>query len=237
MMSFYIAPLLFLFANSLAMQREPAIVVIKRPVIHKPEIKHYSLLSLKEQCFVYGIKMYGKDFMKQLVEQSKARALPPHDLIEQAEKFYHACVQEIDACIGRKYPSSHYFLHEPPAQPINKVMREARAKQRLDFIKILKDSYYANNKWPAITMLAGAGYLTSVGLLLELGEDINKRDLLLRTPLMCAAKNGKVEVTQFLLDHHADIKLIDACKCDARCHALKNKHTQIANLLCEYEKM
>lgn len=228
--------ILFCLNSATSMHRQPATVIIKKPIIHTPEVKSYRVFSLKEICFAYGIKMYGQDFMNRFVEHSTTKKDAPKDLKEDAIKYYCTCFHEIDACLGKRYPTSHYFLHEPPAQPINKIIMLAHAKKRFDLVKIVMEYYYANHKWPAITLLAGAGYFDSVKILLECGDQVNHRDFLLRTPLMCAARNNQLEVIHELLKHNPDTTLIDACNLNALQHAREKMHGLIANHLIEHEK-
>ena len=209
-------------------------VDIKKPIIKKPEIKCFTVLSLKQICFAYGIQKYGKSFIQKFEEYANNKKIKVTiDIKEDANRYYYQplCF-EIDQMLNRPYPAQ--LFHAPAAQPLNKlveVVEEMHQKKRFELLAIINERYYAKLKWPAITLLAGAGYCNTVKILLDAGADINDRDLLLRTPLICAAKTGKADVVQLLIERNADLDCIDACKYAAAKHAAEHKHESILDLI------
>ena len=225
---------IFSFFNSGAMHSDSGRVTIKKPSITVPELKDYRVLTLKEICFATGIKRCGVDFITQMQGVSHRPLKITADLQRDANGYLTSCFYQIDTLIGKRYPSGVYFVHEPAAQPLNKVVLCAHARKRFDVLKVVMDYYYAKNKWPAITLLAGAGYYESVKILLECNDLINRRDFLLRTPLMCAARNNHLEIVHLLVERNADISLVDACNLNAVQHAREKKHNVIETFLNQH---
>ena len=181
-----------------------------------------------------GVQKFGKNFLAKFTELSVTKKVPLA-YVTDAQIYYQSCRQEIDHYSGKHYPKK--LFHDPPAQAINKVVEQAYAKNRFDLIRIIQDDYYAPFKWPAITLLATGGYTNSVRIMLNLCPDsINSKDFLLRTPLICAARNDKLEIVRLLIEHDADIDFKDACNCDAWCHAVRRRHEKIADLLQAKDK-
>jgi hypothetical protein len=209
----------------------------KKPIVTQPEIKRFALLSLKHLCFGYGIKMYGKDFIKEFEKNSNKQLKSTMDLTRDADEYYlRLCCREIDQMLGRPYPES--LWKEPPAQPLNKLVMQVYEKKRFELLAIINRKYYAELKWPAITLLASAaGYLGAVKILLDAGADINARNFYKRTPLICAARNGHTDVVEYFIQlPETNIDAIDLCNYDAIRHAAERKHQKIYDLLCDKKK-
>ncbi|GMP88715.1 hypothetical protein CsSME_00040598 [Camellia sinensis var. sinensis] len=69
--------------------------------------------------------------------------------------------------------------------------------------------------------LANEGDLEEIKELLELGTDVNHRDIDDRTALHVAACHGSTDVVEFLLNNGAEIDPKDHASC--RCNTLKKK--------------
>lgn len=204
--------------------------------------------TLKELCFKLGIKKFGPNFIDAFEWLSNKDVQSNADIRDSATTYYNNCYAsscaEIDGMLQKKYPE--LLLHAPAAQPIDKIVNELYQKKRFDLLKVINERYYARLKWPAITLLASAGHLTAVKILLATGIDtINDRDLYLRTPLICAARNGHPEVVEYLIENGANLDCIDLCnKYDAikyaqeririSCNAaepVKEKNREVLDLL------
>lgn len=204
-------------------------MVRERPIAVEPEIKPLKMQSLKRLCLNFGLKRYGPSFMAKFVQHSSRKLQAPQDLIDEARALQKELCAEIDYILKRRYPSQ--LIHEPPAQPINALVQEIVQKRRLELLAMVNARYFACLGWPAITLLAGAGYFGSVKLLLDSGADANAKNFLLRTPLICAAKCGRVEIVQILLEAGVDLECKDACKYDALRHARESNHQLIATMI------
>lgn len=204
-------------------------MVRERPIVVQPEIKPLKMVSLKRLCFNFGLKRYGQTFMAKFVELSSRKLQAPQDLLDEAERIKKELCGEIDTILKRRYPSQ--LIHEPPAQPINALVHEIAQKQRMELLAVVNARYFACLGWPAITLLAGAGYFKGVKILLDAGANPNAKNFLLRTPLMCAAKSGRLEIVELLLERDIDLVCQDACKYDAMRHARESGHELIATMI------
>jgi ankyrin repeat protein len=70
-----------------------------------------------------------------------------------------------------------------------------------------------------------------LGILLNVGADPEARDLDQNTPLIIAAKAGKFEAVEWLLDHGADIRAVTERNKTALDWATENGHERVARLL------
>ncbi len=194
-----------------------AMPVPNKPVLRQPEIKPYAVPSLKLLSFDSGIKKFGRDFIEEFEKNSTMGFKAYEDLKSDSREYYKLCCHEIDQMLEQRYPDS--LPKSPPAQPLHKLINEIFKKRRFELLAIVNQRYYAQLKWPAITLLASAGYTIALKVLLDEGADINARDLLKYTAAGRAAKNGKLETVKLLIQRGADLTCIDVCQKTAAQHA------------------
>lgn len=197
------------------------------------------IASLRDLCLQFGVKKFGKNFIESFTWLSaNKKAVPPKDLIDSTNEYYlsrwKAWHDEIDCILKKKYPRALH--HAPPAPQINKLVIELYEKKRFDSLSVVNEEYYASLKWPAITSLAGEGYLAAIKILIAAGANVNARNFYARTPLICAAMNGHFEVVEYLIEGGADIDAIDMCNYNAIKHAAERKHKEVHDLLCAKKK-
>ena len=95
-------------------------------------------------------------------------------------------------------------VQEAQVDKLNLIIQQAVKQKRLDILKVIMEYVYVKDGQPAICLLAAKGYAQSCSLLLENGEDVNRANILGKTPLMCAAQTGKEGVVALLLQKKAN---------------------------------
>ena len=74
-------------------------------------------------------------------------------------------------------------------------------------------------------------HMATIKQLIEAGADVNARDKSMRTPLMCAASNGKNAAVIYLLAHGADPTLVDRMGEDALREATLRNRADVVRTL------
>ena len=87
---------------------------------------------------------------------------------------------------------------------------------------------------PMVRLAASAGVKAPVRFYLRSGRDPNATDSRCRTLLLLAAKAGRTDVCRLLMESGADPTLRDADGIDALSAAIRNRHTETADVLRAY---
>lgn len=124
-------------------------------------------------------------------------------------------------------------VQEIQLDKLDEIIRSAEENKRADVIKIIIEYLYATEHAPVLCLLAGEGYLASCDILLRHGDSINRRSILGKTALMCAAQNGQYNMTHFLLSKKPDIMLRSICDNNALELAFANHHPEIGLLIVQ----
>lgn len=212
-----IVMLFFIFSSNFF----PAIVVSPS---NSPQIKKFFEFpvndTLKKYCMSFLIARYGCTGAYQQI-----RGCPPeiyarlHTHINAIKRFVFAqvgtCVQEVQE------------------DKLNTIILDAVQQKRKDVLKVIIEYFYVNEKQPAICLLASKGYSESCRHLLENGEEVDRINLLMKTPLICAAQNGYDDTVKLLLQKNANTDLQTACKKDAIVLAQEKGYASIALLIMQ----
>jgi hypothetical protein len=122
-------------------------------------------------------------------------------------------------------------VQEAQLDKLNLIIQEAVNQKRLDIIKVITQYLYTGQGQPVICLLAAKGYTNSCKCLLENGEDVNRPNILGKTPLICAAQNGHTKTVELLLQKNADSNLKTVCNKNAMELAHDNGYDNIALLI------
>ncbi len=113
------------------------------------------------------------------------------------------------------------------------IILNAVNQNRSDILRLIIERLYTSEGKPVLCMLAAAGYTQSCKCLLDNGQDVNCANILGKTPLMCAAQNGKQETVDLLLQYNADTDLKTVCNKNAIELAQDNGYASIALKISE----
>ena len=183
-----------------AMQMPP-----RKIILRTTELRSAGQLMLKERALISLMPICGIECMRLLNA--------PVDLINFNTEYVAQCCSEIEDYANMRYPK--YVPKDPPAAaPLHKVITSAHEKKRFDILQIIVEKYYAPIQWPALCLLARAGYADACSILLDLSyTDANCVDHMARTPLMNAALYGQEDVVALLLERN-DIDLLYKGRCN-----------------------
>lgn len=124
-------------------------------------------------------------------------------------------------------------VQEAQVDKLNLIIQYAAQQNRLDIIKVIMEYVYVNDGQPAICLLAANGYAEGCRHLLENGEDVDRANILGKTPLICASQRGKRETAALLLQKNANPNLKTVCNKNAMEIAYDNGYADIALLIVQ----
>lgn len=119
-------------------------------------------------------------------------------------------------------------VQEAQLDTLNLIIQEAVNQKRLDILKVIMEYLYLREGQPAICLLAAKGHTNSCKDLLENGEDVDRANILGKTPLICAAQNGHNRTVELLLQKNANPNLKTVCNKNAMELAHDNGYDNIA---------
>jgi hypothetical protein len=122
-------------------------------------------------------------------------------------------------------------VQEAQFDKLNLIIQDAVDQKRLDILKVITEYLYISEGQPAICLLAAKGHTDSCKYLLENGEDVDRPNILGKTPLICAAQNGHTKTVELLLEKNADTNLKTVCNKNAMELAHDNGYDNIALLI------
>lgn len=173
---------------------------------NSPQIKRFFEFptndTLKKYCASFFIARYGNGCVNSHFNTC------PNELrvfVQQhIERIKRYLLAQVGSC-----------AQEAQVEKLNLIICDAIQQKRIDILKVIIECLYVAEGYPAICLLASDGHSQSCKYLLDNGEDINRRNLLKKTPLMCAAQNGREETVILLLQKNANLDFITPCNKNA----------------------
>lgn len=174
--------------------------------------------TLKKCCASYFISTFGCNRI------DGALVLCTNDIRGQVQDHIATIKRFLFSQVGS-------CAQEAKLDTLNLIIQQAVNQKRVDILKVITEYLYIGQGHPAICLLAAKGHTNSCKYLLENGEDVDRPNILGKTPLICAAQNGHTKTVELLLEKNADTNLKTVCNKNAMELAHDNGYDNIALLI------
>lgn len=193
-----------------------AIIPHNKKIRQLPEVPE--LDNLKKRCVHQLISTHGcEGGLRKLARQPRDLAL-----------FFELYVAHIKSYLATHVGTS---VREARLDVLDTIIQTSAVKKRTDVIKVIIEQLFVNEFESSLCLLAGVGCTASCSILLRNGDNINRKNILGKTALMCAAQKGKNKTVEFLLQQNANPHSRNVCNKNAVELALDNRYPDIALII------